>query len=84
MQAWIGDGQHEQRQVLGTLLPGAGLCAARGGTLRCLSSPYKRGSGIRTLSQVLERNRDRPDLRCSKGVRGELCLNLFSQNEHLL
>lgn len=54
MQAWIGDGQHEQRQVLGGLLLGAGLCAARGRTLWCLSSPYKRGSGLRTLSQVLE------------------------------
>ena len=82
MQAWIGDGQHEQRQVLGGLLLGAGLCAARGRTLWCLSSPYKRGSGLRTLSQCW--NRDRPDLRCSKGVWGDLCLNLFSQNEHLL
>lgn len=83
MQAWIGDGQHEQRQVLDTLLLGAGLCVASGRKLWCLSFPYKPGTDIRTLSQMLERNHNRPDWRCSKGVQSDLCLNLFSQNAHL-
>lgn len=81
MQAWIRDGQHEQRQVPGRMPPYASvLGAARDSKLGCLSSPYKPGRGIGRFIETLEGNCNQSDLRCSKGVRNGLICTFYKIN----
>lgn len=56
MQAWLGDGKHEQHQV-------RALCSPRLLSFELCLLPFKPRQGIGTLSQMWERKREWHELR---------------------